>query len=181
MNIFTTGGHDARRAHAYALHIQLGLPIGERMPSSVKFASVTGVDGPIVEVAASKMARDGQDCVIAVYPDEHAATPDWYILLLRQPGGVMATRVFPAATGPDEPLVLVAEDRQRQFGIGEADAIEQVSITAVARRRRSQRRAAERIAASARALGPLCTGGPGPGDVFLDSRGNIVTMASLAA
>ncbi|MEO1922841.1 MAG: hypothetical protein ABGW84_13270 [Sphingomonadaceae bacterium] len=181
MNSPTSGGHDARRAHAYALHVQLGLPIGGPTPSSVKFASVTRVDGPILEVAASKMVRDGQDCVIAVYPDEDAVTPDWYILLLRQPGGVLATRVFPAATGPDEPLVLVAEDRQRQFAIGESGVIEQMSINAVARRRRSQRRAVERIAASARALGPLCTGGPGPCDVFLDSRGNTVTMAPLAA
>ncbi len=181
MNTPTSGGHDARRAHAYALHIQLGLPIDDSMPSSVRFASVTGVDGAILEAAACKMARDGHDCVIAVYPDEQAVTPDWYILLLRQPAGVMATKVFPAATGPEEPLVLVAGDQQRQFAIGESGAMEQVSINAVARRRRSQRRAAERIAASARALGPLCTGGPGPGDVFLDSRGNIVTMAPLAA
>lgn len=181
MNIPTSGGHDARRAHAYALHIQLGLPIDDPLPSSVKFASVTGVDGPILEAAACKMARDGQDCVIAVYPDEHAVTPDWYILLLRQPGGVMATKVFPAATGPKKPLVLVAEDRQRQFAIGRAGAMEQVHINSVARRRRAQRRAAQRIEASARALGPWCTGGPGPGDVFLDSRGNIVTMAPLAA
>lgn len=181
MNTPTSGGHGARRAHAYALHIQLGLPIGGPLPSSVKFASVTGVDGPILEVAACKMARDGQDCVIAVYPDEDAVTPDWYILLLRQPGGVMATKVNPATTGPHEPLVLVAEDRQCQFAIGESGAIQQVSISANARRRRSQRRAAERIEASARALGPLCTGGPGPGDIFLDSRGNIVTMAPLAA
>ena len=81
----------------------------------------------------------------------------------------------------DEPLVLVAEDRQRQFAIGQAGVMEQVPLNVIARRRRSQGRAAERIAASARALGPLCTGGPGPGDVFLDSRGNIVTMAPLAA
>ncbi len=181
MNTPKSGGHDARRAHAYALHIHLGLPIDDPLPSSVKFASVTGVDGPILEVAASKMAEDGQDCVIAVYPDEDTVTPDWYILLLRQPGGVMATKVNPAAIGPDEPLVLVAEDRQRQFAIGQSGAMEQVPLNATARRRRSQRRAAERIAASARALVPLCSGGPGPGDVFLDSRGSIVTMASLAA
>jgi len=181
MNTSKCGGHDARRAYAYALHVQLALPIGGPMPSSVRFASVTGVDGPILEVAARKMARDGQDCVIAVYPDEDAVIPDWHILLLRQAGGVLATRVNPAATGPDEPLVLVAEDRQRQFAIGESGAMEQVPLNAISRRRRSQRRAAERIAASARALGLFCIGGPGPGDVFLDSRGNIVTMAPFAA
>lgn len=181
MNIFDTGGHDARRAHAFALHSQLGMPIGRPVPSTLKFASVTGVDGPILEVAACKVAQDGQDCVIGVYVDEDAAAPDWYILLQRQPGGVMATKVIPAATGPDEPLVLVAEDGKRQFAIGVSGSIEQVPIDAIARRRRAHRRAAERIAVSAQALAPFCTGGPSAGDVFLDNRGNVTTVAPLAA
>lgn len=181
MNIFNTGRHDARRAHAYALHLELGLPIGGPAPATVNFASVNGVDGPILEAAACKVAQDGQDCVIGVYRDEDAAAPHWYILLLRHRDGVMATRVIPATTGADKPLVLVAEDRKRQFAIGESGSMEQVPIDASARRRRAHRRAAERIAVSAQALAPLCKGGPSAGDVFLDSRGNVSTVAPLAA
>jgi hypothetical protein len=181
MNIFNNGWHDARRAHAYALHFELGLPIGGPAPSTVKFASVTGVDGPILERAACKVAQDGQDCVIGVYRDEDAAAPDWYILLHRHPDGVMATKVIPAATGADEPLVFLAEDRQQQFAIGESGSIEQVPIDAIARRGRAHRRAAERIAARAQALAPLCAGGPSAGDVFLDNRGNVTTVAPRAA
>ena len=180
MNIFNTGGHDARRAHAYALHLELGLPVGRLVPS-VKFASVTGVDGPILEAAACKVAQDGQDCVIGVYRDEDATAPDWYILLLRHRDGVMATKVIPATTSADEPLVLVAEDRKRQFAIGKSGSMEQVPIDACARRGRAHRRAAERIAARARALAPFCTGGPSAGDVFLDNQGNVTTVAPLTA
>ncbi|KZX93924.1 hypothetical protein A3718_08375 [Erythrobacter sp. HI0019] len=181
MNTSTTGGHDARRANAYALHLELGLPIGGTVPAAVKFASVTGIDMGILDVAASKVAESGWACVIAIYADEQAAAPHWYLALMPHSEGVIATKVIPAALGDDQPLVLMAEDRRQQFAIGECGRLIAMPVEAAARRARSHRNAAKRIAATAETLAPLCTGGPTPGDLFVDGAGNIRTAAPFAA
>lgn len=181
MNSFTTGGHDARRANAYALHLELGLPIGRTVPAAVKFASVTGIDMGILDVAACKVAESGWACVIAIYADEEAAAPHWYMALMPHAQGVIATKVIPAALGDDQPLVLMAEDRRQQFAVSECGRLIAVPVEAAARRARSHRNAATRIAATAKTLAPFCTGGPTPGDLFVDSAGNIRTAAPFAA
>lgn len=99
MNTSTTGGHDARRANAYALHLELGLPAGGNVPAAVKFASVTGIDMGILDVAALKVAESGWACVIAIYANEHAAAPHWYMALMPHAEGVIATKVIPAEPG----------------------------------------------------------------------------------
>lgn len=181
MNISTTGGHDARRANAYALHLELGLPIGGTVPAAVKFASVTGIDMGILNVAACKVAESGWACVIAIYADEEAAAPHWYMALMPHAEGVIATKVIPAAVDDDEPLVLMAEDRRQQFAVSECGRLIAVPVEAVARRARSHRNAAKRIAATANTLAPFCAGGPTPGDLFVDSSGKIRTAAPFAA
>ncbi|MEP3143550.1 hypothetical protein [Qipengyuania citrea] len=77
MNTSTTGGHDARRANAYALHLELGLPVGGTVPAAVKFASVTSIDMGILDVAACKVAESGWACVIAIYADDRSARQAW--------------------------------------------------------------------------------------------------------
>ena len=180
MNTSTTDGHDARRANAYALHLELGLPIGGTVPAAVKFASVTGIDMGILDVAACKVAESGWACVIAIYADEEAAAPHWYMALMPHAEGVIATKVIPAALGDDQPLVLMAEDRRQQFAVSECGRLIAVPIEAEACRKRSHRHAAKRIAATAEALVPFCTGGHTPGDLFVDSAGNIRTAAPFA-
>ena len=181
MNTSTTGGHDARRANAYALHLELGLPVGGTVPAAVKFASVTGIDMGILNVAALKVAESCWACVIAIYADEEAAAPQWYMALMPHSEGVIATKVIPAALGDDQPLVLMAEDRGQQFAVGECGRLIAVPVEAVARRARSHRNAAKRIAATAETLAPFCTGEPSPGDIFVDSAGNIRTAAPFSA
>ena len=181
MNTPTTGGHDARRANAYALHLELGLPVGGTVPAAVKFASVTGIDMGILDVAACRVAERGWACVIAIYAHEGAAAPHWYLALMPHAEGIIATKVIPAALGDDEPLVLMAEDRRQQFAVSECGRLMAVPVEAAARRTRSHRNAAERIAATAEALVPFCTGGPTPGDLFVDSSGNIRTAAPFSA
>ena len=182
MNSFTTGGHDVRRANAYALRLEVGIPIGRTVFSTVHFASVSGLDAAVLQAAACKIAADQKDCVIAVYNDERALAPDKYILLFRRSDGVEAIPVKPADIGGDKPLILMSEDRARQFALSEHGVLEEHPIEAATRRPRALRQAAERIASVAEFLGPLvCTGGPLPGDVFLDSRGTVTTMGGLAA
>lgn len=181
MNTSTTGGHDARRANAYALHLELGLPIGGTAPAAVKFASVTGIDMGILDVAACKVAESGWACVIAIYADEEAATPHWYLALIPHSEGVIATKVIPAALGDDDPLVLMAEDRKQQFAVSECGRLIPVPVEAAARQTRSHRNAAKRIAVTTETLAPFCTGGPTPGDLFVDSSGKIRTAAPFAA
>ncbi len=181
MNTSTTGGHDARRANAYALHLELGLPVGGTVPAAVKFASVTGIDMGILNVAACKVAESGWACVIAIYADEEAAAPHWYLAMMPHAEGVIATKVIPAALGDDGPLVLMTEDRRQQFAVSECGRLIAVPVETAARQRRSHRRAAKRIAATAEALAPFCTGGPTPGDLFVDSSGNIRNAAPFAA
>tara|TARA_R100001129_G_scaffold135951_3_gene97433 strand:+ start:4571 stop:5116 length:546 start_codon:yes stop_codon:yes gene_type:complete len=181
MNTSTTGGHDARRANAYALHLELGLPVGVTVPAAVKFASATRIDMGILNVAACKVAESGWSCVIAIYADEQAAAPHWYLALMPHSEGVIATKVNPAAIGDDEPLVLMAEDRRQQFAVSECGRLIAVPVEAAARRTRSHRNAAKRIAATVEAIAPFCTGGPTPGDLFVDSSGRIRTAVSSAA
>ena len=181
MNPPPPGGHDARRANAYALHLELGLPVGVTVPAAVKFASATRIDMGILNVAACKVAESGWSCVIAIYADEQAAAPHWYLALMPHSEGVIATKVNPAAIGDDEPLVLMAEDRRQQFAVSECGRLIAVPVETAARQRRSHRRAAKRIAATAEALAPFCTGGPTPGDLFVDSSGRIRTAVSSAA
>ncbi|BBC72637.1 conserved hypothetical protein [Altererythrobacter sp. B11] len=181
MNTSTSGGHDARRANAYALHLELGLPIGGAAPAAVKFASVTGIDKGILDVAACRVAESGWACVIAIYADEEAAAPHWYLALVPHAEGVIATKVIPAAIGDGDPLVLMTEDRRQQFAVSECGHLIAVPVEAAARRARSHRNAAKRIAATAETLAPFCTGEPSPGDLFVDSAGNIRTAAPFAA
>ena len=89
--------------------MELGLPVGGTVPAAVKFASVTGIDMGIINVAACKVAQSGWACVIAIYSDEDAAAPHWYLALMPHSEGVIATKVIPAALGDDDPLVLMAE------------------------------------------------------------------------
>ncbi|MEN7536594.1 hypothetical protein [Aurantiacibacter flavus] len=180
MNTSTTGGHDARRANAYALHLELGLLTGETVPAAVKFASVTGIDMGILNVAACKVAESGWACVIAIYADEQAAAPHWYLVLMPHAEGVIAAKVIPAAIGDNEPLVLMAEDRRQQFAVSECGRLIAVPVEAAARRTRSHRNAAKRIAATAETLAPFCMGGPTPGDLFVDSAGNTRAAAPFA-
>ncbi|GMN03763.1 hypothetical protein [Erythrobacter sp. MTPC3] len=181
MNTSTTGGHDARRANAYALHLELGLPAEGTVPAAVKFASVTGIDMGILDAAVCKVAESGWACVIAIYADEGAAAPHWYLALMPHAEGIIATKVNPAAIGDDEPLVLMAEDRRQQFAVSECGRLVEVPVEAAARRTRSHRNAAKRIAATAETLAPFCAGGPSPGDLFVDSAGNIRNAAPFAA
>ena len=179
MNTHHTCGHDVRRANASALKLELGLTLGGKVASSVCFASVTGLDGPILEAAARRVADERQDCVIAVYADEETITPDFYLLLLRHHHQVLASKVVPSSTGYQKPLVLMTEDRTRQFAIDQRGMLSELPIEAATKKPRNHRRAAERIAATADAIGPLVsTGGPLPGDVFLNSRGDVTTAAA---
>ncbi|WP_137680555.1 hypothetical protein [Aurantiacibacter suaedae] len=180
MNTHHTCGHDVRRANASALKLELGLTLGGKIASSVCFASVTGLDGPILEAAARRVAEERQDCVIAVYADDEAVTPEFYLLLLRHHFQVLASKVVPSSTGYDEPLVLMTEDRERQFAIDQRGMLSELPIEAATKKPRNHRRAADRIAATADAVRPLVsTGGQMPGDVFLNSRG-VVTTAAVA-
>ncbi|MEL7729850.1 hypothetical protein AAG612_09950 [Citromicrobium bathyomarinum] len=179
MNTLQTGGHDVRRANASALQLELGLALGGKVASSVCFASVTGLDELILRVAAERVAEQRQDCVIAVYADEEAVTPESYLLLLRHHHQVLASKVVPSSIGYDEPIVLMAEDRERQFAIDRRGILAELPIEAPTKRPRNHRRAAERIAATAEALGPLVgPAGARCGDVFLDSRGNVTAAAA---
>ena len=83
MNTQHTCGHDVRRANAIALKLELGLTLGGKIASSVCFASITGLDGPILEAAARRIGEERQDCVIAVYTDDEAVIPEFCLLLLQ--------------------------------------------------------------------------------------------------
>ncbi|UBS32779.1 hypothetical protein LBX01_15175 [Altererythrobacter sp. N1] len=179
MNTHHTCGHDVRRANANALKLELGFTLGGKIASSVSFASITGLNGPILEAAARHVAEERQDCVIAVYADDEAVIPEFYLLLLRHHYQVLASKVVPSSTGYDDPLVLMTEDRERQFAIDQRGMLSELPIQAATKKLRNHRRAAERIAATAEAIGPLvCSGGPQPGDVFLNSRGEVTTAAA---
>ena len=112
---------------------------------------------------------------------EDAAAPHWYLALMPHAEGVIATKVNPAAIGDNKPLVLMAEDRRQQFAVSECGRLIAVPVEAAARRTRSHRNAAKRIAATVEAIAPFCTGGPTPGDLFVDSSGRIRTAVSSAA
>ena len=158
-NTTPAGVAEARRANALALGLQLGIPAGRPGASGVTFAAIQKLTSEILEGMNQKARLDCCDIVAAVYGNEIATTPAWYILVLRGMFANEVLKVNPAVPADDGNLVLVSQCSTRQFAVDERGLLRESKAAAKVRRERSQRQARDAIGSTAASLGALLQAG----------------------